>query len=42
LSERLGIDCGVPRAPGLALSKEQHEQVLGRAAELGLGKVNIS
>jgi dihydrodipicolinate synthase/N-acetylneuraminate lyase len=42
LSERLGIDCGVPRAPGLPLSKEQHAQVLKRAAELGLGRVNVS
>jgi len=42
LSERLDIDCGIPRAPGLPLGKEQHRQVLERAAGLGLGKVNIN
>jgi N-acetylneuraminate lyase len=36
LSARLGIDCGNPRLPGLPLTAEQRQQVLKRAAELGL------
>ena len=42
LSERLGIDCGDPRPPGLPLTKEQRAQVLKRAAELGLDKVTVA
>jgi dihydrodipicolinate synthase/N-acetylneuraminate lyase len=39
LSERLGIDCGDPRPPGLPLTRMQRQQVLQRAAELGLSRV---
>ncbi len=42
LSERLGIDCGDPRRPGLPLTEEQRIQVLTRAAELGLTKVTVA
>ena len=42
LSEKLGIDCGNPRPPGLPLSPEQREQVLERAAELGLTRVPVA
>ena len=42
LSERLGIDCGDPRRPGLPLTPEQRTQVLTRAAELGLTKVTVA
>ena len=42
LSERLGIDCGDPRPPGLPLTAEQRQQVLARAAELGLTRVTVS
>lgn len=42
LSERLGIDCGDPRRPGLPLTEEQRTQVLTRAAELGLTKVTVA
>jgi dihydrodipicolinate synthase/N-acetylneuraminate lyase len=41
LSERLGIDCGDPRPPGLPLTREQRAIVLTRAAELGLGRVTV-
>lgn len=41
LSERLGIDCGDPRPPGLPLTAEQRQQVLARAAELGLTRVTV-
>ena len=36
LSARLGLDCGAPRPPGLPLTAGQRQQVLQRAAELGL------
>lgn len=39
LSQRLGIDCGAPRPPGLPLSSEQREKVGKKLAELGLSKV---
>ena len=38
LSERLGIDCGSPRAPGQTLSAPQQVKVLTRMAQLGIGK----
>jgi N-acetylneuraminate lyase len=41
LSERLGIDCGDPRPPGLPLTKTQRQQVLQRAAALGLSRVVV-
>ena len=41
LSERLGIDCGDPRPPGLPLTPTQRQQVLTRAAELGLTRVTV-
>jgi dihydrodipicolinate synthase/N-acetylneuraminate lyase len=41
LSERLGIDCGDPRPPGLPLTKAQRQHVLKRAAELGLSRVMV-
>ena len=36
LSERLGIDCGTPRPPGLPLTPEERSQVMAKAAALGL------
>ena len=38
LSERLGIDCGSPRAPGQPLSAPQQAKVLTRMAQIGIGK----
>lgn len=38
LSERLGIDCGSPRAPGRPLSAPQQAEVLARMAQIGIGK----
>lgn len=38
LSERLGIDCGSPRAPGQPLSAPQQAEVLARMAQIGIGK----
>ena len=42
LSERLGIDCGSPRAPGRALTESQRSDVLRRAADLGLTRVAVA
>jgi dihydrodipicolinate synthase/N-acetylneuraminate lyase len=42
LSERLGIDCGSPRAPGRALTESQRADVLRRAADLGLTRVAVA
>ncbi|MDA0770227.1 MAG: dihydrodipicolinate synthase family protein [Chloroflexi bacterium] len=42
LSERLGIDCGDPRAPGRPLSSEQRATVLRRAEALGLTRVAVA
>ena len=42
ISERLGIDCGDPRPPGLPLTQAQRVEVLKRAAELGLDKVTVA
>ena len=42
LGERLGIDCGDPRPPGLPLTSEQRTYVLRRAAELGLSTVAVA
>lgn len=39
IGERLGLDCGDPRAPLAALSQKDRQQVRARAAELNLGKV---
>ena len=36
LAERLGIDCGVPRPPGLPLTAEQHAALRKVIAEHGL------
>jgi dihydrodipicolinate synthase/N-acetylneuraminate lyase len=41
LSERLGLDCGTPRPPGLPLTPAQRQQVLTRTAELGLSRVTV-
>jgi dihydrodipicolinate synthase/N-acetylneuraminate lyase len=41
LSERLGIDCGEPRRPGLALSDEQRAAVLETADQLRLTRVAV-
>ena len=42
LSERLGIDCGAPRPPGLSLTPDQRTSLLERAAELGLTRVAVA
>ena len=42
LSERLGIDCGDPRPPGLPLTDAERDVVLNRIAELGLSKVTVA
>ncbi len=39
LSERLGIDCGNPRAPGLPLTSAQKADVLVAMERIGIGKV---
>lgn len=41
LSERLGLDCGDPRPPGLPLSAEHREIVRSRAEALGLTRVAV-
>ena len=41
LGARLGIDCGHPRPPGLRLTADQCQQVLARAAALGLTRVTV-
>ena len=42
LSERLGIDCGDPRPPGLPLTPQQRTALLERAADLGLTRVAVA
>lgn len=42
LSERLGIDCGDPRLPGLPLTSDQKETILKRMEEMGLNKVAVA
>jgi dihydrodipicolinate synthase/N-acetylneuraminate lyase len=42
LSERLGIDCGDPRPPGLPLKPEQRAQVLAKMEEMGLTRVAVA
>ena len=42
LSERLGIDCGAPRAPGLPLTEAQRGELLGKVAEMGLTRVAVA
>lgn len=39
LSERLGIDCGDPRLPGLPLTPQQRAEILRSASRLGLTRV---
>ena len=41
LSERLGINCGDARPPGLPLTAEQRARLSKHVVELGLAKVNI-
>jgi 4-hydroxy-tetrahydrodipicolinate synthase len=42
LSERLGIDCGSPRAPGRQLTDAERSEVLRKAADLGLTRVAVA
>ena len=42
LSERLGIDCGDPRAPGQPLNAEQRAALLQRVRELGLERAAVA
>ena len=42
LSERLGIDCGDPRPPGLPLKPEEQAEVLRRVSALGLTRVAVA
>ena len=41
IGARLGMDCGDPRPPGLPLTASQRQQVLARAAALGLTRVTV-
>ena len=41
IGARLGIDCGDPRLPGQALTKDERAVILRRAAEIGLGAVSV-
>ncbi len=42
LSYRLGIDCGVPRAPGQPLTTDQHAALIKRVEEVGLQRATVS
>ena len=42
ISERLGIDCGDPRAPGQPLSPEQRAALMKRVEELGLQRAAVA
>ncbi|MCY3638149.1 MAG: dihydrodipicolinate synthase family protein, partial [Chloroflexi bacterium] len=42
LSERLGIDCGSPRPPGLPLTAPQQADVLARMSQIGIGKLAVA
>ncbi len=42
LSERLGIDCGSPRAPGQPITPEQRTMMQQRLAELGIGRAAVA
>ena len=42
ISERLGIDCGEARLPTLPLTPELREEVVSRAAALGIGRVAVA
>jgi dihydrodipicolinate synthase/N-acetylneuraminate lyase len=42
IGARLGIDCGDPRLPGQALTKDERTAILRRAAEIGLGAVSVN
>jgi dihydrodipicolinate synthase/N-acetylneuraminate lyase len=41
MTHRLGIDCGDPRQPGSPLTDAERQQVVAKAEELGLGKVEV-
>ena len=41
VGERIGYDCGDPRRPGLALSPEQREHILAKAAAFGLTRATV-
>jgi len=41
IGARLGIDCGDPRLPGQALTKDERTAILRRAAEIGLETVSV-
>ena len=42
ISERLGIDCGDPRAPGQPLTPEQRAALMKRVEELGLQRAAVA
>ncbi len=42
ISERLGIDCGEPRAPGQPLTPEQRAALMKRVQELGLERAAVA
>jgi dihydrodipicolinate synthase/N-acetylneuraminate lyase len=42
LSERLGIDCGSPRAPGQPITPEQRTMMRQRLNELGIGRAAVA
>ena len=42
ISERLGIDCGDPRAPGQPLNPEQRAALMKRVEELGLQRAAVA
>ena len=42
LSERLGIDCGVPRPPGQPLTVEQRAVLLERLKEMGIARAPVA
>ncbi len=42
ISERLGIDCGDPRAPGQPLAPEQRAALMKRVEELGLQRAAVA
>ena len=42
ISERLGIDCGDPRAPGQPLAPEQRATLMKRVEELGLQRAAVA
>ena len=42
LTERLGVDCGNPRPPGLPMTDEQRAGLLKGLADLGIGKAAVA